>query len=147
VTEQHDERRRRTLRPSRADDQLAELLHAASNLNDAAGQLRHGLKTIGAARQLGATPRIVVNGASQRLSASIGRLAGFSFTETTAVQGATAKVRLHDGIDVNGDTLMTITLGANESAREWFLPQGISFETGLYVEVISGSIEGTVFLA
>lgn len=131
--------------PSAGDDHLAELVSAAANLNDAAAQLRQGLRTVSAVRQLGATPRQITNGTSRRISSSIGRLAGYALRETSGAAGAT--VRLHDGGDANGDLLVPITLAANESLRDWFMPMGISFgEAGLFIE-ISGAIEGTVFIA
>lgn len=79
---------------------------------------------------------------SGQLSYSPGQVVGYSIRETA---GARAVVRIIDG--AAGDStrlLLTISLAAGESARDWFRPDGIPFNTGLYIEVVSGQIEGSV---
>lgn len=128
-------------KPTSGDNDLARLVAAIANHNDAMGQLIQGIKTQNGARMLGAEPR-VLRGVSQPISNSPGKLAGYAIAETA---GATALLRLRH-TDANGDSFLPITLAANASAQAWFMPGGISFPTGLYVEVVSGSIEGAVFL-
>ena len=67
---------------------------------------------------------------------------GFSFRETSG--SATATIRVYDGTTAAGTLLDTIQLTAAESAREWYGPQGIRFTSGLYVDVVTGDIEGSV---
>ena len=136
--------RREQKRPSKGDQQLADALGAVADLNDAMQQLQVGLKTTNAIARLGAEPRQVYNGTSQRISNSVGRLAGFSLRETSGTD--VAVVRLRDGIDANGDLLATISLAAAESVRDWFLPGGIAFGAGCYVEIVSGEVEGVIYL-
>lgn len=130
-------------KPTKADEALAAALGAVANLNDNARQLVQGLKTYNGARRLGAESRIIAGGQSGRLSNSPGRLAGYALRETA---GAAAVVRLLDGPDANGDMLLSLSLAANESTRDWYLPGGISFTQGLFVVVVSGAIEGNVYL-
>jgi hypothetical protein len=134
---------RNPAKPSKGDEQLAAMLGAIANLNDSMGQLHQGLKTLNGVRRLGAEPRPVVNGQSGRISNSVGRLVGYSFSETTGA--APAWVRLRDGSDANGDLIASIKLLAGTSTNPW-RGNGISFSYGLFVEVVAGSIEGVVYL-
>jgi hypothetical protein len=147
-----DERNDRRHKPTISDELLAQHLGAVVNLNDTMGQLHVGLKTLRGVQLLGAEPRaLALNSAgyaaSQGISRSAGRLAGFSFREVT---GAAAVIRLRDGADrdlaANGDLLVTVSLIGNESDRDWFMPGGISFGYGVYVEIVSGTVEGTIYL-
>lgn len=70
-------------------------------------------------------------------------LGGFCFRETTETAGAL--IKLHDGADANAATVSIISLAPNESIRDWYLPSGIRFKYGLYVEVINGAIEGVLY--
>ena len=92
----------------------------------------------------GVEPRALLVGSSTRVSTSAGRLMGWLVAETTGT--ATAKIRLHDGADANADLVGTITLAAGESARDFLGPQGIGLTYGLFVELVSGAVEGTLLL-
>lgn len=107
------------------------------------GKIQDGLRTLNGAQALGAIPRQITNGQSNPISTSPGRIAGWSVRETAA---ATALIRLRDGTSATGDPIATIALTANQSVRDWFMPTGISFSNGLYVEVVFGAIEGVVYL-
>lgn len=68
---------------------------------------------------------------------------GWSIRETTG--SATAAFRLRDG-DVNGEVIANANLAANESIRDLFAPNGVRVNTGrIYLQVLSGSIEGVVY--
>ena len=70
------------------------------------------------------------------------QLGGFSIAETA---GATAKVRLWDNATTNSGTLVaTIPLAANGSLTKEF-KWGVRLAAGLYVEVVSGAVEGSLF--
>lgn len=66
---------------------------------------------------------------------------GFSLRETA---GAAAVVRVRDSGVVGGNILDTISLAANESAREFYAPGGKNCRGGLYVEIVSGTVEGAI---
>lgn len=108
------------------------------------GELHTGVRSLNGAFSRGTSPREIINGQSVRVSNVAGRLAGFSFRETA---GDAAVIRLRDGFDTSGGLIATTSLAANESVRDWFMPDGISFGSGLYVEILSGTIEGVVHLA
>jgi hypothetical protein len=55
----------------------------------------------------------------------------------------TASFRLWDGSSNAGALLAPFNLNANESVREWPGPHSLTYEIGLYLEVISGSFEAT----
>lgn len=65
---------------------------------------------------------------------------GFSVRETA---GSTAVFRVRTG-GPTGDILDTVSLVANESARENYLPQGLRAYDGLYFELVSGAVEGAI---
>lgn len=65
---------------------------------------------------------------------------GFSIRETA---GAAAVVRVYDATSAAGTLLDTIGLAALESAREYY-PGGVWAQTGIYVDIVSGAVEGSV---
>lgn len=124
------------------DEYRPGMLEAVESLIGDVRELHTTVRGQGGIRNLGAQSSTIVNGASQRLSASAGQLAGYGLRETA---GAPAVVRLLNGVDTGGDLLVPISLAAGESVRDWFLPHGISFGAGLYVQVLSGTIEGAIY--
>jgi hypothetical protein len=82
-----------------------------------------------------------VAGVSGIVVTSAGLVSGWSFAETA---GATAKIRIRSGIDVNQAVLMVLTLSANESTRD-FLTLPVEFKAGLYLELVSGAVEGVIY--
>lgn len=66
---------------------------------------------------------------------------GFSLRETA---GSTATLRVYDNASAASGTIIdSIQLSANESAREWYGPDGILVTNGIYVDVVSGTVEGS----
>jgi len=84
-----------------------------------------------------------VSAAGGILVIGVGALGGFSFRETA---GSTAVIRLRDGNSTAGDLISTIGLAANESIRDWFALPGVTYKYGLYIEVVTGTIEGALYL-
>lgn len=75
---------------------------------------------------------------------SVNNLFGWSICESTGT--APAKVRLWDGTSNSGGYLGTVTLGENESNREWFPDQSPQLRNNaIYLEIVSGKVEGCVF--
>ena len=72
------------------------------------------------------------------------RFAGINLADTS---GAGAYVRIRDGVDTQGSVVVPVRLAPNESARD-YLPTGspVVLNNGLYVEVVSGTVEGTVLI-
>jgi hypothetical protein len=69
---------------------------------------------------------------------------GFTIRETA---GATAVVRIFDHASAaTGTVLEEISLTANQSAREYY-PSGLRAALGVYVDVVSGSVAGSVRIA
>jgi hypothetical protein len=83
------------------------------------------------------------------LSASPGRLVGWSVRETT---GANPYVlRFRNGDNVGADLCAMVTGSQGTADNKWFGPGGISYTEGLYVEIVTGAglsstVEGVVFL-
>ena len=67
---------------------------------------------------------------------------GFSLRETSGA--AAALVRVWDNASAAaGNVLDEIALSAGESAREWY-ESGIWAESGIYVQVVSGAVTGSI---
>lgn len=87
---------------------------------------------------------VAVTASRQVLGGDARAFCGWSIAETTNV--STAAVRFHDGSGTGGEILSRINLAINESNREYFTPHGLECFTGkIYLEVISGSVEGVIF--
>lgn len=80
--------------------------------------------------------------ASGQLDHARGRITFWSFTETTGT--ATAEVRLYDGTGTGGALVVDIELVASESTRDYFPHPFVCYETGLYLDLVSGSVRGQV---
>ena len=80
--------------------------------------------------------------ASKQLVNTAGCLSVHATRETT---GTTAAVyRLWDGSGANGTLILPVSLAASESTRDDFRDHHLTFEVGLYFELVSGTIEGSV---
>jgi hypothetical protein len=72
------------------------------------------------------------------------RLYGWAFEETTG--SAPAKCDLYDGTTTGGQTIVPITLLANESTRDIWGKPGIVVGNGIFLNVLSGSVRATVYV-
>lgn len=70
-------------------------------------------------------------------------LLGWSFAETT--NSATASLTLNDGPDDTYPEIVRINLAINESTRDYPPGNGILIRTGIFLEILSGSVEGTIW--
>lgn len=71
-------------------------------------------------------------------------LTGWSFRETTGTAGAIA--RLIDGKDANAQLVAAISLSSGQAVALSLAPGGLLITTGLYLDMVSGSIEGAVWV-
>jgi hypothetical protein len=91
---------------------------------------------------VGPTLPVALTGSDQAVRASSAYYRGFTIRETTG--GATAVVRIYDNASAASGTILDeISLVAGESARE-FYPGGIWATNGVYVDVVSGTVTGSV---
>lgn len=90
------------------------------------------------------TVPVPAGAASQLLVAGASIVTGWSWTETTG--GASAELALYDGNGNNGALIADITLTQGESTRDLIALTGIGIRTGLYLDVVSGSIRGAVWV-
>jgi hypothetical protein len=72
----------------------------------------------------------------------IRRFNGYSVRETA---GAAAVVRIWNNTAASGTLLATIALAANGSASSSAAGRGVAATNGIFVEIVSGTVEGTVF--
>lgn len=85
---------------------------------------------------------VALTGSDQTLAAQgNGVYAGYTVRETA---GSTAVVRIYDALSATGTLLDSISLAANESKNAWYGHGGIRYATGVYVDIVSGAVEGSV---
>jgi hypothetical protein len=124
------------------DDKLAELLGSIVNLNDTMAQLQLGMKSINAARQLGADVRQIIPNAGL-LSNSAGRIAGINLYNGGA---AASVVTVRDGTDANAAAILILAVPVGGTIAQWFMPGGISYSRGLFVTVAGdAAVQGAVY--
>ena len=78
------------------------------------------------------------------LDNSGGWLTWFAWQETSGV--SSAAFQLIDGSTAAGRLLCPVSLNPSESTRDWIGPHALPYETGLYLNVISGTIEGSLIV-
>lgn len=92
---------------------------------------------------IGGSPTVAValTGSDQAVSASAKDYRGFTVRETA---GATAVLVIYDNASTNSGTILeNIGLLANESRSE-FYPAGVKTSNGIYVDIVSGTVAGSV---
>lgn len=71
-------------------------------------------------------------------------LRGWSLREDAGT-AAVATVRIWDGTSATGTVLAAIELAANASTSQ-AIPDGLRAALGVFVEVVAGSVEGSVWI-
>jgi hypothetical protein len=79
------------------------------------------------------------------IASGYGRLAGWSVWES-AGSAAAAQVRFRDSVDVTGTLLGGAKLAASGTDQGPNWDEGIRFHAGVYMEVVAGSVEGTIYI-
>lgn len=74
-----------------------------------------------------------------------GVLYGFSFRESAGTPAA-AGFALRDGTSASADFICAINFAADEATIVWLGPQGIPFNTGIYLDVQAGELEGVLYI-
>lgn len=70
-------------------------------------------------------------------------LSGWAFWEPTGLAAAT--LRLFDGTNDDGTLIVPISLDAGQSTRDMIPEPFLAAYAGLYLEVVSGTVEGAVW--
>jgi hypothetical protein len=87
---------------------------------------------------------VALTGSDQVVRASHTTYGGYTIRETA---GAVATVRIYDNASAASGTLLgTIALLANES-RDVQYPAGVRAANGVFVDVVAGTVEGSVWIA
>ena len=60
--------------------------------------------------------------------------------------GEDTEIALRNGDSNSAPSIIPILLGAEQSVRDYF-EEGVPFNDGLYFDLVSGEIEGTVWVA
>lgn len=122
---------------TQTEDVLATLLRNFEEREVRLEQSLNGIQVRGArAVQVGL-------GGTARPSTTNGAMVGYALRETTGTTAAVVEIR--EGA-VDGPLLFPLTLAPGESVRDWLAPGGVSYGGGLWVNVVSGTVDGAVFL-
>lgn len=73
-----------------------------------------------------------------------GVVMGFCLTETA---GAVATAIIRDGTTATDEIVLSLKFIANETKLAWFGDGGITFDTGVFLDMVAGSIQGSIFVA
>jgi hypothetical protein len=91
-----------------------------------------------------ARPVSVGTGGGPRPLSSPGRIVGWSLKETTGAAGA--YLRIWDGREAGGGQLLACISVAQGITTNHSTPGGINVSDAVYVEVVSGAVEGVIYL-
>lgn len=86
---------------------------------------------------------VVVTSVSKLLVSRQCQLMGWAFRETA---GAAAAARLHNGSSANGQYLAILSFPASGESVSTTSGRGIAASSGIYLEVVQGTIEGVVWV-
>lgn len=85
---------------------------------------------------------VALTGADQTISPTACTYHGFAIRETTTT--TVAVVRIYDSTSANSGTLLeTLSIAANESVGD-FYERGIVANLGIRVDIVSGTVEGSI---
>ena len=91
----------------------------------------------------GVARAVALTGSDQIVRATAAIFRGLTVHETA---GSTAVVRVYDNASgASGTVLAAVSLGANES-ETIALTVGLYVDAGLFVDVVSGAVEGSVWV-
>lgn len=85
---------------------------------------------------------VALTGSDQAVRAAPAGYGGFTIRETSGT--AAASVVIYDNASAGSGTMLDeIALSPGESAREYY-PDTIAAQAGIYVDVVSGAVAGSV---
>jgi hypothetical protein len=84
-----------------------------------------------------------LTGSDQLVRTGPGRYLGITVRETA---GAVASVRVFDNTAASGTVIDAVSLAANAAWTTYVAGDGLRVDTGIYVDIISGTVEGSVRL-
>ncbi|SCL15066.1 hypothetical protein [Micromonospora inyonensis] len=82
---------------------------------------------------------VALTGDDQQIATGPAIYRGYAVRATTA-----AVVRIWDGTEASGTLLDVVALDVDATAAGWYGGGGIRAGTGVHVEVVSGTVEGSV---
>lgn len=87
---------------------------------------------------------IALTGANQVVHTGDCILMGISIMDEAA---GSIKVQVYDGVDDTGIHLLQLNINSGHNDHDWFGPNGIKCNTGIYLKVYSGTPEGAIFIS
>lgn len=71
-------------------------------------------------------------------------LMGYSVKESTG--SASAELDVYNSTAATGLLVIPMTLTAGQSAEDWFGPQGLEMSVGIFCNVASGAVSGSLWI-
>ena len=90
----------------------------------------------------GAAEHVALTGADQQAVSGSAVLLGLDVNDDDS---GNVHVHIHEGTDNTGDLIASAAPANGKHEIFWFGPGGIKCEGGIYVDVISGKPEGSIF--
>lgn len=104
-------------------------------------------ETVGGVLLRGARPVQVGAGGTKQPATSPTSLVGYALRNTDPANPATVYLRdSFSGQGAGGDLVIPIQLTAGQCLSAWFGPGGLNLSRGLYVDIVTGAVEGAVYL-
>lgn len=85
---------------------------------------------------------LALTGSDGQHHTGVGVLRGLCVRETA---GAAARIRVYDNTSAAGTVIAAVSLAANEAQMVW-LDDGVRFALGLHVDVVTGAVEGSLYI-
>lgn len=86
---------------------------------------------------------LALTGSDGQHHSGVSVLRGWTIRETSGA--AVARVKMHAGNSTSGAVVGEVSLAANGAETIW-LDDGIACAGGIYVDVITGAVEGSLFV-
>lgn len=99
---------------------------------------------VGVRRDLLPAANLQIPAASAELTSLGGCITYWGFADTTASTGSV--FNLYDGSNANGRLIFPGTTLANQSFSDWAGLHAIPFYSGLYFQLVSGTVKGAVIV-
>jgi hypothetical protein len=72
-------------------------------------------------------------------------LLGYALTEA-AGSPAVASLIIRDGTSASAEIVLPLKFIANETKVHWFGDMGISFDVGIFLDMVAGTVQGSFFV-
>lgn len=73
------------------------------------------------------------------------KVRGFCLTEAAGTPAAASCI-IRDGANASAEVVFSLKFAASETKTAWF-GDGITFDTGVFLDMVAGTIQGSIFVS